>query len=129
MATVIPFALSNSADDAEPEVQLSFGASRRRASGQAHLTDAGLQLQLDPPDGRTALVPYAEIGSVVFTPGLMRNRLRLTARHRDGFAAIGAKRPNELVALVGRRHRDGTRDFVAALRLRIAAAVERAAGR
>jgi hypothetical protein len=71
------------------------------------------------------VVPYEDIGSVVFTPGLMRNRLRLTARRANGFGSLNAHQPGELTARIGRRHRDGAREFVAALRLRIADAVLR----
>lgn len=124
MTEVIPFALSNSAADAEQEGHLTFHAPRRRASGYIVLAEEGLRLHLDEPTSRTAVVPYGDIGSVVFTPGLMRNRLRLTARRPDGFARIGARRADELTALIGRRHRDGAREFVAALRLRIADAAE-----
>jgi hypothetical protein len=128
VATVIPFAISNSSDD-EHGAHLAFGSSRRRASGHAHLTEEGLRLQLDPPDGRSVVVPYEAIASVVFTPGLLRNRLRVTARRPDGFATIGARRPGELTTLVGRRHRDGAREFAAQLRLRVAEAAVRPVSR
>jgi hypothetical protein len=121
----IPFALSNSSDDAHGERHLVVSAPRRRASGQIVLSDDGLHIHLDAPDARRVLVPYGDIGSVVFTHGIIRNRLRLTAREPEGFARVGARRPNELTALIGRRHRDGAREFVAELRQRIARAHER----
>ena len=128
MTTIIPFALSNSADDADAERHLVVHVPRRRASGYVVLADEGLRFHIDEPVSRTAVVPYAEIGAVVFTPGLMRNRLRLTAREPDGFARVGARHPNELTALIGRRHRDNAREFVAQLRLRVAQAHERRQG-
>jgi len=125
VAESIPFALSNSSDDAHGDRHLVVNAPRRRASGRIVLSADGLRIQLDEPESRTVVVPYGDVGSVVFTHGIIRNRLRLTSREPHGFAQIGARRPNELTALIGRRHRDGAREFVAELRQRIARAHER----
>ena len=125
MARIIPFAISNSADESDGDGRLAFSTPRRRASGHAYLTDEGLCLELDEPAGRTVTVPFAAIGSVVFIPGLLRNRLRITARRPDGFARLTLRRPNEFTALIGRRHRDAARDFVSALRLCVSDAVAR----
>jgi hypothetical protein len=122
MEPAVPFVISNSADDSQ-EGRLAFNAPRRRASGLLFLADAGLRIQLDDPARQPVVVPYEDIGSVVFTPGLMRNRLRLTARRTNGFGLLNARHPSELTALIGRRHRDGAREFVTALRLRIADAM------
>ena len=127
MEPVIPFVISNSADDSH-EGRLAFSAPRRRVSGHLFLGEEGLRLQLDDQSRESVVVPYEDIGSVVFTPGLMRNRLRLTARRANGFGSINARHPNELTAMIGRRHRDGAREFVTALRLRIADAATRNTG-
>lgn len=127
MEPVIPFVISNSADESQ-EGRVAFTAPRRRVSGHLFLAEDGLRLQLDDPARKTVVVPYEDIGSVVFTPGLMRNRLRLTARRANGFGALNARHPSELTAHIGRRHRDGARGFVTALRLRIADAMTRGPG-
>lgn len=123
MATVIPFALSQSADEQAADPALDFSAPRRRASGHAELTGEGLQLTLTDAASRTVVVPYAAIGSAVFTPGLLRNRLRLTAHHAAAFAALSPRVPGELTLILGRRHREDARAFVAALRARMSDAV------
>jgi hypothetical protein len=123
VATVIPFALSQSADEQAADPALVFSAPRRRASGHAELTGEGLRLTLTEAEIRTLVVPYATIGSAVFTPGLLRNRLRLTAHHSATFAALSPRVPGELTLILGRRHREDARAFVTALRARMADAM------
>lgn len=123
MSTVIPFALSQSADEQAADPGLDFSAPRRRASGHAELAGEGLRLTLTEAVSRTVVVPYAAIGSAVFTPGLLRNRLRLTAHHSATFAALSPRVPGELTLILGRRHREDARAFVAALRARMSDAV------
>jgi hypothetical protein len=123
VATVIPFALSHSADEQSGDPSVDFSASRRRASGHAELGGEGLQLTLSEAVSRTVVVPYAAIASAVFSPGLLRNRLRLTARSIATFAALSPRVPGELTLILGRRHREDARAFVAALRVRMAEAV------
>jgi hypothetical protein len=123
VATVIPFALSQSADEQAAEPALDFSAPRRRASGHAELTDEGLRLTLDETVVRAVVVPYDAIASAVFSPGLLRNRLRLTARRAGTFADLSPRVPGELTLILGRRHREDARAFVATLRARMADAV------
>lgn len=123
MSTVIPFALSQSAEEQGADPALDFSAPRRRASGHAELAGEGLRLTLTEAVIRTVVVPYAAIGSAVFTPGLLRNRLRLTAHHAGAFAALSPRVPGELTLILGRRHREDARAFVAALRARMADAM------
>ena len=120
MRHVIPFAISHSADEQHAEPRLVFSAPRSRASGRAELTDGGLRLVLDDASATGVTVPYEAIVSAVFSPGLLGNRLRLTARHADGFAPLASRVPNELTLIMGRRHREDARAFVAALRARMA---------
>jgi len=123
VATVIPFAISQSADEQGADPALDFSAPRRRASGHAELTGEGLRLTLTEAVIRTVVVPYDGIGSAVFSPGLLRNRLRLTARSAGTFAALSPRVPGELTLILGRRHREDARAFVASLRARMADAV------
>ena len=123
MSTVIPFAISHSADEQGADPAIDFSAPRRRASGHAEITGEGLRLTLTGAVIRTVVVPYDAIGSAVFSPGLLRNRLRLTARHTAAFAALSPRVPGELTLILGRRHREDARAFVAALRGRMADAV------
>lgn len=123
MSTVIPFAISHSADEQGAEPALVFIAPRRRASGHAELTDGGLRLTLEETVLRSVVVPYDAIGSAVFSPGLLRNRLRLTARRAGTFADLSPRVPGELTLILGRRHREDARAFAAALRARVADAV------
>jgi hypothetical protein len=120
VSTVIPFALSQSAEEQAADPALDFSAPRRRASGHAELTGEGLRLTLTEAVARTVVIGYAAIGSAVFTPGLLRNRLRLTAHHTATFAVLSPRVPGELTLILGRRHREDARAFVAALRARMA---------
>jgi hypothetical protein len=120
MRHTIPFAISHSADELHAEPRLVFSAPRRRASGRAELTEDGLRLVLDDAGTTAVTVPYETIVSAVFSPGLLRNRLRLTARRTDAFTAFASHVPNELTLIMGRRHREDARTFVAALRARMA---------
>jgi hypothetical protein len=123
VATVIPFAISQSAEEQAGNPALDFSAPRRRASGHAELTGEGLRLTLTEAVIRTVVVPYGALASAVFTPGLLRNRLRLTATDAVTFAALAPRVPGELTLILGRRHREDARAFVATLRARMSDAM------
>ena len=119
----IPFRLSMSADDADPDARLLVSAQWRRLSGMAQLTDDALVFDLDgqpgPGTGKVS-VPFTSIASAVLRPGILTSRLRLTARDGTAFANVSPRNPGELTLLVSRKFRHEVRDFVSLLQIRIA---------
>jgi hypothetical protein len=68
----IPFRLSTSADDADPDARLMVTSLSRRFSGHVVLSDDALMFEMEPPDGgatKTVPVQYGAIASAVLRPG------------------------------------------------------------
>lgn len=121
----VPFRLSSSADDADPDLRLVLSAGARRILGEVALEDTEMVLMLTPPspDGpRSHRIPYDAIASAVLRAGILTSRLRLTARQGREFAAVAPRSPNEVTLLIDRRHRTEARLLTAALQVRIAEA-------
>ncbi len=123
MSLDIPFRLSTSADDADPDARLMVSSLSRRLTGHVVLADAALVFEIEATDVRernTAEVAYAEISSAVLRPGILTSRIRLTARDLASFAALSPRNPREVTLLVGRKFRHEARAFVSALQIRLA---------
>lgn len=123
MAIDIPFRLSTSADDADPDARLVVSSLSRRLQGHVVLQDDALRFEIEPgADGvrNTADVKYAAIASAVLRPGILTSRIRLTARDATSFVELSPRNPREVTLLVGRKHRHEARAFVAALQIRLA---------
>lgn len=121
--TDIPFRLSMSADDADPDARLLVSAQWRRLTGVAQLDDDALVFELEAQGGRESAkvsVPYASIASAVLRPGILTSRLRLTARDGTAFATLSPRNPGEMTLLVSRKFRHEVRDFVSLLQIRVA---------
>jgi len=118
----VPFRLSSSADDADPEHRLMVLGGVQRVAGEVSLDDSDVVFTLVSPtagDPRSLRVPYDAIASAVLRAGILTWRLRLTARQGREFAAVAPRSPNEVTLLIDRRHRAEARDFTAALQVRI----------
>ena len=123
MSLDIPFRLSTSADDADPDARLMVSSLSRRLSGHVALADEALRFEIEPTsDGVTnsAEVKYAAIASAVLRPGILTSRIRLTARDATSFVELSPRNPREVTLLVSRKHRHEAREFVAALQIRLA---------
>jgi hypothetical protein len=121
----IPFRLSNSADDADPDARLSIGSMFRRLSGHVALDDDALVFEVDalPAGGKGVVrVAYRDLASAVLRPGILTSRIRITARDERTFAALTPRNPREATLLVGRKFRRDARSFVALLQIRLAEA-------
>lgn len=123
MAHDIPFRLSTSADDADPDARLMVSSLSRRLNGHVVLTDDALLFEIEAADAgvkNTAQVKYAAIASAVLRPGILTSRIRLTARDATSFIELSPRNPREVTLLVGRKFRHEARAFVSALQIRLA---------
>jgi hypothetical protein len=123
--THLPFRLSTSAEDADPDTKLLVTAASQRALGEIALDDHGVVFTLAPSEPgalRVLRVPYTSIGSAVLRAGILTSRLRLTARDDASFADVAPGSPREVTLLVERKYRHDARHFTAALQVRIAEA-------
>ena len=123
MSLDIPFRLSTSADDADPDARLMVTSLSRRFSGHVVLSDDALVFEMEPPDGgarKTVPVQYGAIASAVLRPGILTSRIRLTARDATSFVELSPRNPREVTLLVGRKFRHEAREFVASLQIRLA---------
>ena len=123
MSQSIPFRLSTSADDADPDARLMVSSLSRRLHGQVVLADDALVFEIEPSAGggrNTAQVPYMAISSAVLRPGILTGRIRLTARDATSFVELSPRNPREVTLLVGRKFKHEARAFVAALQIRLA---------
>lgn len=124
----LPFHLSNSSEDADPEAQLLMSVGSRRATGQASLGPDGFSMEWrhELANGLVAappglLVPYSFLASAVLRRGILNSRLRITAR-RSIFGGLNRRNPEEVTLVIPRRYRHEAREFVSALQIRIAEA-------
>jgi hypothetical protein len=122
VALDIPFRLSTSADDTDPDARLMVSSLSRRLQGHVVLSDDALVFVIDAPDGvrNTAEVKYTAIASAVLRPGMLTGRIRLTARDAVSFVELSPRNPREVTLLVSRKFRNEAREFVAALQIRLA---------
>ena len=121
MSLDIPFRLSTSADDADPDARLMVSSVSRRLHGNVLLDDDALVFEIVAPDAtNTARVTYGAIASAVLRPGILTSRIRLTAREATSFVELSPRNPREVTLLVSRKHRHEARAFVAALQIRLA---------
>lgn len=121
----LPFRLSASAEDADPDTKLLVTAGARRVLGEIALDDDAVVFTLaasEPGDQRVLRVPYTSIGSAVLRAGILTSRLRLTARDDASFASVAPRSPREVTLLMERKYRHDARHFTAALQVRIAEA-------
>jgi hypothetical protein len=118
----IPFRLSNSAEDADPDARLMVSSLSRRINGHVVLADDALVFEIEATaDGvkNTAEVKYAAIASAVLRPGILTSRIRLTARDATSFIELSPRNPREVTLLVNRKFRHEARAFVSALQIRL----------
>jgi hypothetical protein len=118
----IPFRLSTSADDSDPDARLMVSSLSRRLNGHLVLADDALVFELDAAAGvakNTAEVRYSAIASVVLRPGILTSRIRLTARDATSFVELSPRNPREVTLLVNRKFRHEARAFVSALQIRL----------
>lgn len=123
--TQLPFRLSTSAEDADPDTKLLVQAGVQRVVGEISLGDEGLVFTIAAPSPggpKVLRVPYASIGSAVLRSGILTSRLRITARDEASFADVAPRSPREVTLLVERRYRHDARHLAAALQIRIAEA-------
>lgn len=123
MSLDIPFRLSTSADDADPDARLMVSSLSRRLNGHVVLTDEALVFEIEAGDSgvkRTAQVTYGAIASAVLRPGILTSRVRLTARDATSFVELSPRNPREVTLLVNRKFRHEARAFVSALQIRLA---------
>lgn len=123
--TELPFRLSTSSEDADPDTKLLVHAGAQRVSGEVSLDDDALVFHIAAPSPggpRVLRVPYSAIGSAVLRSGILTSRLRVTARDDASFASVAPRSPREVTLLVERKHRHDARHFTAALQVRIAEA-------
>lgn len=123
MTLEIPFRLSTSAEDADPDARLLVSSLSRRLHGQVVLSDDALRFEIDATSSgvkNTAEVKYAAIASAVLRPGLLTSRIRLTARDATSFVELSPRNPREVTLLVNRKFRHAAREFVSALQIRLA---------
>ena len=119
----IPFRLSTSAEDADPDARLMVSSLSRRLNGHVVLADDALLFEIEPTGNgvrNTAQVRYGAIASVVLRPGILTCRIRLTARDATSFVELSPRNPREVTLLVGRKFRHEARAFVSALQIRLA---------
>ena len=123
MAHDIPFRLSTSAEDADPDARLMVSSLSRRLNGHVVLGDDALVFEIEATSGgvtNTARVRYGEIASAVLRPGILTGRIRLTARDATSFVELSPRNPREVTLLVSRKFRHEARAFVSALQIRLA---------
>lgn len=123
MTLNIPFRLSTSADDADPDARLMVSSLSRRLTGQVVLSDDDLLFELEPTatgERNTARVKYGAIASAVLRPGILTSRIRLTARDATSFVELSPRNPREVTLLVNRKFRHEARAFVSSLQIRLA---------
>jgi len=119
----IPFRLSSSADDSDPDARLMVSSLSRRLNGHVVLSEDALRFEIEPASGEVrniAEVKFAAIASAVLRPGILTSRIRLTARDATSFVELSPRNPREVTLLVSRKHRHEARAFVAALQIRLA---------
>lgn len=123
MSLDIPFRLSTSADDADPDARLMVSSLSRRLHGHVLLADDALLFEIEPGSGgvkNTAQVKYGAISSAVLRPGILTSRIRLTARDATSFVELSPRNPREVTLLVSRKFKHEARAFVSALQIRLA---------
>ena len=123
MAHNIPFRLSTSAEDADPDARLMVSSLSRRLNGYVVLADDALVFEIEATSSgvrNSAQVPYGAIASAVLRPGILTSRIRLTARDATSFVELSPRNPREVTLLVGRKFRHEARAFVSALQIRLA---------
>lgn len=123
MTLDIPFRLSTSADDADPEARLMVSSLSRRLHGHVVLAENALLFEIEATDAgvtNTAQVAYSAIASAVLRPGILTSRIRLTARDATSFVELSPRNPREVTLLVRRKFRHDARAFVSALQIRLA---------
>lgn len=123
MTLDIPFRLSSSADDADPDARLMVSSLFRRLKGHVVLADDALVFELEAANGgagTSAQVKYSAIASAVLRPGILTSRIRLTARDAATFVELSPRTPREVTLLVSRKFRQEARTFVSALQIRLA---------
>jgi len=123
MSLNIPFRLSTSADDADPDARLMVSSLSRRLNGHVVLADDALVFEIDDASSGaryTAQVKYGAIASAVLRPGILTSRIRLTARDAATFVELSPRNAREVTLLVGRKFRHEARAFVSALQIRLA---------
>jgi len=119
----IPFRLSTSAEDADPDARLMVSSLSRRLNGYVVLADDALVFEIEATSSgvrNSAQVPYGAIASAVLRPGILTSRIRLTARDATSFVELSPRNPREVTLLVGRKFRHEARAFVSALQIRLA---------
>jgi hypothetical protein len=118
----IPFRLSTSAEDADPDARLMVSSLSRRLHGHVVLGDDALVFEIDPTANgvkNSAAVSYRAIASAVLRPGILTSRIRLTARDASSFVELSPRNPREVTLLVNRKFRHEARAFVSALQIRL----------
>jgi hypothetical protein len=119
----IPFRLSTSADDADPDARLMVSSLSRRLNGHVVLADDALVFEIEATSSGVrngAQVKYNAIASAVLRPGILTSRIRLTARDATSFVELSPRNPREVTLLVSRKFRHEARAFVSALQIRLA---------
>ncbi len=123
----LPFQLSASSDDADPDAKLLMFAGARRAVGEMSLEPDGVSIDWEVPrDGEMVhvavglVIPYALLASAVLRRGILSSRLRVTALRAEIFARLNPRSPHEATFIISRRYRHEARAFVADLQIRIA---------
>lgn len=125
----LPFRLSLSAEDADPDTKLIVAAGVRRVVGAVSLEEHDLVFVITEESpgaegqvGREIRVRYSTIGSAVLRAGVLTSRLRITACDKASFADVAPRSPREVTLLVNRKHRHEARHFVSQLQIRVAEA-------
>jgi hypothetical protein len=119
----IPFRLSTSAEDADPDARLMVSSLSRRLNGHVVLAADALVFEIEATSSgvrNSAEVKYTEIASAVLRPGILTSRIRLTARDATSFVELSPRNPREVTLLVSRKFRHEARAFVSALQIRLA---------
>ena len=91
MSLDLPFRLSTSADDADPDARLMVSSLSRRLIGHVVLDGDALVFEIEAADSgvtNTAEVEYGAIASAVLRPGIFTSRIRLTARDATSFVEL-----------------------------------------
>ena len=123
MSLDIPFRISTSAEDADPDARLMVSSLSRRLNGHVVLADDVLVFEIEATSSgvrNSAQVKYNAIASAVLRPGILTSRIRLTARDATSFVELSPRNPREVTLLVSRKFRHEARAFVSALQIRLA---------